>query len=62
VGGKAGRPGPTHNNGDNDGCSQVCHFNIMIEQYAHEIVVLFLFGLGILLFYLGLKDVNAKKD
>jgi hypothetical protein len=37
-------------------------FNIMLEQYAHEIVVLFLFGLGILLFYLGLKDVNAKKD
>ena len=31
----------------------------MIEQYAHEIVAGFLLGLGLLLFYLGLKENNA---
>jgi len=34
----------------------------MIEQHAHEIIVLFLFGLGGVLFYLGLKDVDSEKD
>jgi hypothetical protein len=37
-------------------------FNIMLEQYAHEIVVLFLFGFGVVLFYLGLKDVDSEEN
>jgi len=30
----------------------------MIENYAHEIVVGFLLGLGLLLFYLGFKNAD----